>query len=347
MHKKILSIVSLSLACCLFFSIFTVASDAIVNPTENDFTHSAITNIALLASRSGEWIESSDGKWWYRYSDGSYPSNGWDKIDGEWYYFDSDGWMETGWLYTDGNWYYLGSDGAMRKGWYTVDGKTYFSQPTGEMVTGRKIINDKYQCFASSGAWQYRYIPNYSCKNAINYADDWALSRNENYITESSDCTNFVSQCLHAGGMEYDSKWFQKEYFKHSAPFINAQELHDYLVDERLAVHLSSWAIDSGSYFGTKVWKYTNNSNQLTSSNAGKVILFYDWNKYNYAHINHAAIFVKDNGTSTVPAETVGHMTADLIDQHTEDRKHVFWFPYYRSSGYKTSVMYAYEIRTS
>ena len=43
--------------------------------------------------------------------------------------------------------------------------------------------------------------------------------------------------------------------------------VHDYLVDERLAVHLSSWAIDSGSYHGTKVWKYTNNSNQLTSSN--------------------------------------------------------------------------------
>lgn len=74
MHKKISSIISLSLACCLFFSIFTVASDAIVNPTENDFTHSSITNIALLSSSSGEWIESSDGKWWYRYSDGSYPS---------------------------------------------------------------------------------------------------------------------------------------------------------------------------------------------------------------------------------------------------------------------------------
>jgi len=52
------------------------------------------------------WIKSDD-RWWYRHSDGSYTTNGWEYIDNEWYYFDQDGWMQTGWILYNGHWYWL------------------------------------------------------------------------------------------------------------------------------------------------------------------------------------------------------------------------------------------------
>ena len=61
----------------------------------------------------------------------------------------------------------------------------------------------------------------YDRKKAVEYANRWALSRNPAYYDFSGlggDCTNFVSQCLYAGGgvMNYtkDLGWY----------YINANE---------------------------------------------------------------------------------------------------------------------------
>jgi len=51
---------------------------------------------------NGSWIQ-SNGRWWYKHSDGSYTKNGWEKINETWYYFDSEGWMKTGWFNEYGN----------------------------------------------------------------------------------------------------------------------------------------------------------------------------------------------------------------------------------------------------
>ena len=56
-----------------------------------------------------KWIL-SNGRWWYRHSDGSYTRSAWEKIGGNWYYFDKSGWMcANQWV---GN-YYVGPSGAM------------------------------------------------------------------------------------------------------------------------------------------------------------------------------------------------------------------------------------------
>ena len=71
---------------------------------------------------NGSWIQ-SNGRWWYKHSDGSYTTNGWmEKINGTWYYFDSQGWMKTGWFKENGKWYYLASSGKMLRNTYTPDG---------------------------------------------------------------------------------------------------------------------------------------------------------------------------------------------------------------------------------
>ena len=92
--------------------------------------------------------------WWYKHSDGSYTTNGWEKIGGTWYYFDSEGWMKTGWIKESGNWYYLDDSGAMKTGWCWVSGSWYYLNTSGVMQTGLQTINGKQYYLSSSGDMQ-------------------------------------------------------------------------------------------------------------------------------------------------------------------------------------------------
>ncbi len=76
-------------------------------------------------AQAGQWVRAADGvRWWYRYNNGGYPSNGWEQIGGKWYCFDSQGYMRTGWIKgSDGNWYYCdATSGAMLTNAWTPDG---------------------------------------------------------------------------------------------------------------------------------------------------------------------------------------------------------------------------------
>ena len=101
----------------------------------------------------GSWIQ-SNGRWWYKHSDGSYTKNGWEKINETWYYFDSEGWMKTGWFNEHGNWYYLDDSGAMKTGWCLISGSWYYLNTSGVMQTGLQTIEGKQYYLADSGAMQ-------------------------------------------------------------------------------------------------------------------------------------------------------------------------------------------------
>ncbi len=62
--------------------------------------------------RPSQWIK-SNGKWWYRYQDGSYVASGFDTIDGKTYFFDPDGYMITGWARINEKYYYFNQSGHM------------------------------------------------------------------------------------------------------------------------------------------------------------------------------------------------------------------------------------------
>ncbi len=102
---------------------------------------------------NGSWIQ-SNGRWWYKHSDGSYTKNGWEKINETWYYFDSEGWMKTGWFNEHGNWYYLDASGAMKTGWCLISGSWYYLNTSGVMQTGLQTIEGKQYYLADSGAMQ-------------------------------------------------------------------------------------------------------------------------------------------------------------------------------------------------
>ena len=111
----------------------------------------ALGSGSTAEAASGKWKQ--DGKkWWYSYSDGTYPKSKWEKIGGKWYHFDKWGYMQTGWQKISGKWYYFGSNGIMKTGWQKVGGKWYYMDPaTGAMVTGKKTIGGKVYDFGSDG----------------------------------------------------------------------------------------------------------------------------------------------------------------------------------------------------
>lgn len=62
---------------------------------------------------TGTWIQESNGRWWYKHTDGTYTTNGWEKIGDIYYYFDANGYMmQDSWI----------------KGLYYVDAKGYWRE---------------------------------------------------------------------------------------------------------------------------------------------------------------------------------------------------------------------------
>ena len=118
--------------------------------TKNENTNSSQKNGVNHSQYFGSWIR-SNGRWWFKHNDGSYTSNGWEKINRTWYRFDNSGWMQTGWV-KDGSWYYLDGSGAMKTGWLKDNGSWYYLQDSGSMKTGWMKVSGKWYYAYSSGA---------------------------------------------------------------------------------------------------------------------------------------------------------------------------------------------------
>ena len=99
---------------------------------------------------SGKWVPNrwiSNGRWWYRYGDGSYPASKFDVINGSTYYFDKSGYMVTGWKSIESNWYYFNASGCLVTNTWVGD---YYLDFDGKMAISQ-WINDRY--VGQDGAW--------------------------------------------------------------------------------------------------------------------------------------------------------------------------------------------------
>ena len=102
-------------------------------------------------TKTDRWVQAGS-RWWYKHADGSYQTNGWEKINGVWYRFDNSGWMQTGWVKDNGTWYYLNNSGAMKTGWLKDNGSWYYLDSSGDMKTGWMKVSGKWYYAYSSGA---------------------------------------------------------------------------------------------------------------------------------------------------------------------------------------------------
>lgn len=120
----------------------------------------------------GTWIQASDGRWWYKYYDGTYTTSGWEQIDGSWYYFDSSGWMKTGWIYYSGAWYYCSvPNGQMLTGWQYIGTSWYYFYSSGVMCNSSLDLSDedgeRTAYFYSGGSWRYTTALLYSNRRMV------------------------------------------------------------------------------------------------------------------------------------------------------------------------------------
>ena len=118
-------------------------------------------------TETNRWVQAGS-RWWYKHVDGSYQTNGWEKINGVWYRFDNSGWMKTGWVKTGSSWYYLNNSGSMATGWVKDNGTWYYLNKSGTMATGWVKDNGSWYYldqsgsmktgwFTVSGKWYYAY----------------------------------------------------------------------------------------------------------------------------------------------------------------------------------------------
>lgn len=80
----------------------------------------------------------------------------------------------------------------------------------------------------------------YDRKGAIEYAKKWAYSRNPNYYNFDNiggDCTNFVSQCIHAGSkiMNYSKNtgWYYNSINDRSPSWSGVEFLYKFLINNK------------------------------------------------------------------------------------------------------------------
>ena len=92
---------------------------------------------------TASWKCNSKG-WWYQDTNGWYPSNCWQLIDGKWYYFDGSGYLATNewrggcWLSSDGAWtyQYMGSWNSNGSGWWFSDESGWYAKNSWQKING-------------------------------------------------------------------------------------------------------------------------------------------------------------------------------------------------------------------
>lgn len=77
----------------------------------------------------------------------------------------------------------------------------------------------------------------YDRESAVAYAHEWAMNRNPKYFSFNGiggDCTNFISQCVHAGGAPQnytpDTGWYYNSPTDRAAAWTSVEHFYQFLM---------------------------------------------------------------------------------------------------------------------
>ncbi|WP_425449087.1 amidase domain-containing protein [Dethiothermospora halolimnae] len=156
-----------------------------------------------------------------------------------------------------------------------------------------------------------QYEPTPGAYRAIQYARRYYENYNTKYPEFNNDCTNFVSQCLHAGNIPMSRpSWYCFNEDDYSTSWIRTVELYDYLTDDK--------GFSSRSYDGYNVTEINDDTRP------GDVIQFYNALKSRYAH--------------TVIASKIDSEDGVLYCGHTSNRKDKPLIDAFDSTWYYTQL---------
>lgn len=229
----------------------------------------------------GSWAY-QNGKWWWRYEDGGWPSNCFLTIGGAEYYFDSEGYAATGWRYlSDGwhlfsgscahlkgwaasgsHWFYLDeTSGLMKTGWVLVNHNWYYLDLSGTMQTGWLFLDNTWYWLEPSGLM----ATGFKLVNGALYHFSQSGSMSTGWFVDDGTwyCAN-ATGAIRAGWFYYGSNWYWLDPNNNGAMLLGFQTVNGsiYYLDP-----------DSGGALECNAWIFSQDGSAYYACGSGAIVL--------------------------------------------------------------------------
>lgn len=338
---------------------YYLGSDGVM--ARNTWIDNVYVDASGLRQQNG-WIY--NGKWWYRYGDGTYAQNKFEIINGSTYYFDVDGNMVIGWQEIDSNWYcfnasgcmltnawvgnyYLGSNGIMATNTWVGN---YYVKENGYIATNEWIGNDYVDAsgkwvpnrWISNGQWWYRY-------------GDGSYPASKFDVINGSTYYFDKSGYMVTGWKSIESNWY---YFNASGCMVTNTWVGDYYLDFDGKMAISQWINDryvgeDGAWDKSKEL-YVMEQDSLGTRFVNQRTLEYE--KDGWINIKSGSYYVDSNGYALVGTQILEEKTyhfdenGKLITGWYMENEHTYWLDTngQKISGWKfiNSIWYYYDSNT-
>lgn len=229
----------------------------------------------------GSWAY-QNGKWWWRYEDGGWPSNCFLTIGGAEYYFDSEGYAATGWRYLSDGWHLFSGSCAHLKGW-AASGSHWFylDETSGLMKTGWVLVNHNWYYLDLSGAMQtgWLFLDNtwywlepsglmatgFKLVNGALYHFSQSRSMSTGWFVDDGTwyCAN-ATGAIRAGWFYYGSNWYWLDPNNNGAMLLGFQTVNGsiYYLDP-----------DSGGALECNAWIFSQDGSAYYACGSGAIVL--------------------------------------------------------------------------
>lgn len=229
----------------------------------------------------GSWAY-QNGKWWWRYEDGGWPSNCFLTIGGAEYYFDSEGYAATGWRYLSDGWHLFSGSCAHLKGW-AASGSHWFylDETSGLMKTGWVLVNHNWYYLDLSGAMQtgWLFLDNtwywlepsglmatgFKLVNGALYQFSQSGSMSTGWFVDDGTwyCAN-ATGAIRAGWFYYGSNWYWLDPNNNGAMLLGFQTVNGsiYYLDP-----------DSGGALECNAWIFSQDGSAYYACGSGAIVL--------------------------------------------------------------------------
>lgn len=229
----------------------------------------------------GSWAY-QNGKWWWRYEDGGWPSNCFLTIGGAEYYFDSEGYAATGWRYlSDGwhlfsgfcahlkgwaasgsHWFYLDeTSGLMKTGWVLANHNWYYLDLSGAMQTGWLFLDNTWYWLEPSGLM----ATGFKLVNGALYHFSQSGSMSTGWFVDDGTwyCAN-ATGAIRAGWFYYGSNWYWLDPNNNGAMLLGFQTVNGsiYYFDP-----------DSGGALECNAWIFSQDGSAYYACGSGAIVL--------------------------------------------------------------------------
>lgn len=295
--------------------------------------------------QQNRWV--NNGKWLYRYGDGTYAQNKFEVINGSTYYFDADGYMVTGWSTIESNWYYFNASGCMVTNAWVGN---YYLGSDGVMARNTWIDNvyvdasglRQQNGWIYNGRWWYRY-------------GDGTYAQNKFEIINGSTYYFDKSGYMVTGWKSVESNWY---YFNASGCMVTNTWVGDYYLDFDGKMAISQWINDR--YVGQDGARdkskelYVMEQDSLGTRFVNQRTLEYE--KDGWIKIKSGSYYVDSNGYALVGTQILEDKTyhfdenGKLITGWYMENEHTYWLDTngQKVSGWKfiNSIWYYFDSNT-